>query len=103
MTRTIQSKENPLLEQLQRTLVRLEVALEGGPWLLGEQFTITDICIAPVLHRIEEMGMSALWKADMPRVTDWYRRIKARPSFALAFYPEALLAHYFPQLRELPA
>lgn len=91
------------IEQLQRTLVRLEAALEIGPWLLGEQFTITDICIAPVLHRMEEMGMSALWKADMPRVTDWYRRIKARSSFAIAFYPEARLAHYFPQLRELPA
>jgi len=88
------------IEQLDRSLRRMEKALEAGAWLIGDQFTIADICVLPVLHRMEEMGMAAMWQADMPRVTDWYVRATARPSFAKAIYPEAKLAHIFPALRE---
>lgn len=91
------------IEQLDRSLRRMEKALENGPWLVGERYSIADICVLPVLHRMEEMGMAAMWRADMPRVTDWYGRAIARPSFAAAFYPEAKLAHHFPALREVAA
>lgn len=89
------------IEQLDRSLKRMEKALERGPWLLGAQYTIADICVVPVLHRMAELGMAAMWKSDAPRVADWYARLAARPAFAKAIYPEARLAHYFPQLREL--
>lgn len=89
------------IEQLDRSLRRMEGALERGPWLLGETYSLADICVAPLLHRMAELGMSAMWQADLPRVGDWYRRIAARPAFQAAFYPEARLAHYFPQLREM--
>jgi glutathione S-transferase len=89
------------MEQLDRSIKRLEKALEAGPWLMGTQYTIADICVVPVLHRMAELGMAAMWKADSPRVTDWYGRLSARPAFAKAFYPEARLSHYFPKLREL--
>jgi glutathione S-transferase len=89
------------VEQLDRSLRRMEKALESGDWLLGDQYTIADICVLPVLHRMEEMSMAAMWQADLPRVTDWYARMIARPSFAKAFYPEAKLAYSFPQLRQL--
>lgn len=89
------------IEQLDRSLKRMEKALADGPWLIGEQYTIADICAVPVLHRMAELGMAAMWQADAPRVTAWYARATARPSFAKAFYAEARLAHYFPKLREL--
>ena len=89
------------IEQLDRSLLRMEAALAGGgPWLMGEAYSIADICAVPVLHRMAEMGMDAMWRADRPQVNDWYGRMKARPAFAAAFYPEARLAHYFPQLDE---
>ncbi len=89
------------IEQLERSLVRMEKALEGSRWIVGDQYTIADICIAPVLHRMAEMGMAAMWLADLPGVTAWYERIANRASFEEAFYPEARLSHYFPQLKDL--
>jgi glutathione S-transferase len=89
------------IEQLDRSLRRMETALNANPWLVGRRFTIADICALPVLHRMEEMGMAAMWQADLPRVTDWYARATGRPSFAAAFYPEAKLSHTFPALRSL--
>ena len=88
------------IEQLDRSLRRMEKALEAADWLVGNLFTIADICALPVLHRMDEMGMAAMWQADLPKVTAWYARATARPSFAKAFYPEARLAHSFPQLRQ---
>lgn len=89
------------IEQLDRSIKRMEQALGKGPWLLGEQFTIADICVAPLMHRMAELGMAAMWKADAPLVTAWYRRLKARPAFAKAYYPKARMAYYHPQLEQL--
>ena len=54
------------IKQLDRTIKRMEAALEGGPWLIGAPYTIADIRVAPLLHRMAELGMSAMWKADTP-------------------------------------
>ena len=86
------------IEQLDRSLRRMEKALEAGDWLVGDSYSIADICVLPVLHRMAEMGMAAMWQADLPRVTTWYARATARPSFATAFYPQAKLANVVPDL-----
>ena len=91
------------IDQLDRSLRRMEKAFESGAWIVGDQYSIADICIFPVLHRMTELSMEAMWEADLPRVTDWYRRMTDRPSFAKAFYPEATLAFSMPQLREVKA
>jgi glutathione S-transferase len=31
------------------------------------------------------LGMAPMWERTRPRVTDWFHRIKARPSFKPAF------------------
>jgi glutathione S-transferase len=89
------------IEQLDRAIKRMETALGSGSWLLGEQYTIADICLTPVLHRMEELGMSAMWKADAPGVTAWYDRVTARPAFNKAFYKGARLLDRFPQFSQL--
>lgn len=91
--------ENAML-QLRASIERMEEALSReGPWLVGAQFTIADICVAPLLQRMEELGLSDMW-GDAPAVTDWFARIRARPSFETAFYPGSLLGDVYPQLRE---
>lgn len=90
------------VEQLDRTIKRMEQALHAGPWLLGEQYTIADICVAPLFHRMAELGMGAMWKADAPRVAGWYERMSGRASFKKALYGRARLAYHFPQLASLP-
>ena len=73
------------IRQLKMTVERMDTALAKGPWLVGGQYTIADICVAPLLQRMEDLGMDDLW-ADYPRVGDWFERIKARPAYQTAFY-----------------
>ncbi|MGB0573187.1 MAG: glutathione S-transferase family protein [Alphaproteobacteria bacterium] len=91
--------ENSLL-QLQATVERMEETLNReGPWLIGVQFTIADICLAPLFERMDELTLSDMW-TDAPAVTDWLARIRARPSFETAFYPGSRLAEVYPELWE---
>jgi glutathione S-transferase len=73
------------LDQLQGTIDRMEQTLEDGPWTCGAQYTIADLCLAPLFVRMEDLGMADMW-AGSPRVTRWYERITARSAFQLAFY-----------------
>lgn len=73
------------LDQLQGTIGRMERALEDGAWIIGDQYTIADLCLAPLFVRMQDLGMADLW-AGRPNVTDWYGRITARPAFQKAFY-----------------
>ncbi len=73
------------IRQLKLTIERMEKTLAGGPWLVGEQYTIADICMAPLFQRMEDLGLDDLW-AGAPRVADWFARIRARPAYQAAFY-----------------
>ncbi|MEO7855273.1 MAG: glutathione S-transferase family protein [Rubrivivax sp.] len=88
MGRTGFSKEeiDAALDRLNQSLQRMEASLADGPWLVGEQFTLADVSIMPTVVRMEDLGLAPLW-ADKPRVADWYRRLKARPAFAVAYMP----------------
>lgn len=61
----------------------------GGPWLLGDMFTLADINMIPYLWRIEYLNLIDIWLDDRPQVADWWERAKARPS-AQACIPERL-------------
>lgn len=74
------------LEQLDQALLRMEAALERGPWLNGDDFTLADISMLPTVVRMEDLGLSHLWAARTG-VTGWYRRVRDRPSFAQAYMP----------------
>ncbi len=80
------------IEQLAQSLERMESALAGNAWLVGDCYSIADICMAPLLQRLEDLDMAEMWSADRPRVGEWYARIRARPAYGVAFYPGSLLA-----------
>ena len=69
-------------KKLRWHMERFEAQLKGsgGPWVIGELFTLADICLAPILDRVEYLDKAYLWR-NLPRVTDWYERVKQRPSF----------------------
>lgn len=73
-------------DKLRLTLERMARALETGPWLIGEQFTLADISLVPTLVRLEDLHLWSLWR-DLPAVAGWYARVQARPSFSAAYYP----------------
>jgi glutathione S-transferase len=73
------------MEQLRQTVDRIEAALDRGPWIMGEQLTLAECCVAPLIDRLDDLGMQNLW-AERPRFTRWLARVRDRPSFAQAFY-----------------
>ena len=83
-------------EQIRNTCRRMNDALAKGPWLLGQQFTLADAIVAPLIDRMADLGFSDLWENDFPRVTDWYERIQQRPSFQATFYPGTRMSEFLP-------
>jgi len=82
------------LEQMGNTCKRMDAALANGPWLMGEQFTLADIIVAPLIDRMADLGMEDIWADKYPRVTDWYARIQARPSFQETFYKGTRMSEF---------
>lgn len=66
-----------LEEQLERT---------GGPWILGEMFTLADVSWVVIVERLREADSLHVFLGDgkRPAVTGWWERIKARPSYRIA-------------------
>ena len=64
---------------------RLEDQLKAseGPWIVGAQFTLADVCAAPIFDRIEYLDKEYLWNG-LQKVNWWYARAKMRPSFTSA-------------------
>jgi len=61
---------------------RMEQALESAPWLAGDAYSLADAALTPYINRLRQMTLLEIWRADCPRVMEWYQRIRDRPSFA---------------------
>jgi ganglioside-induced differentiation-associated protein 1 len=67
-------------------LHKMEQALRGSPWLVGQRFSMADIAMAPYVNRLAALSMAGLWETGrLPRVEEWFARVAARDTFAPAF------------------
>ena len=64
--------------RIRPALVHLEGALGPAPWLVGERFTVADICVAECLRYAQ--GHPPLL-AGFPTLAGWLARCQARPAF----------------------
>jgi glutathione S-transferase len=80
------------LDELKRTLARMQEALANGPWLMGQDFTLADIVVMPAIDRLADLGLAGMWEDHFPGVREWYARLQARPSFAKAYAPGSRLS-----------
>lgn len=88
------------LESLKTTVKRMQDALaDGRPWLAGEQLTLADICVLPLLDRTRDLGLEWLW-GDSPQVRNWYVRWTERTSYEAAYYSGSRLSETHADLRE---
>lgn len=63
-------------------LQKMEAALEQSDWLVGDCYSVADLSLTPYVNRLAMLSMSGIWEGGrMPRVTDWFDRIRARPAF----------------------
>ena len=69
--------------RLGAALTKMEQTLKGGRWLAGDAYSLADIAAAPVIDRIERLGMADLWDA-LPGVAGWVARLPAREAYKKA-------------------
>ncbi|MCC2098328.1 MAG: glutathione S-transferase family protein [Hyphomicrobiales bacterium] len=77
-----------------RYLHLMEDALARSPWLAGDAFSIADIALTPYVNRLDMLSMASMWRdGRLPRVEDWFARIRTRPAFEgalIGWIPEKL-------------
>ncbi len=63
-------------------LHKMEEVLQDHDWLAGDNFTFADIAMTPYVNRLDMLSLTPMWEnGRLPKVTEWFERIKARPSF----------------------
>ena len=81
-------------DRLRMTIERMESQLQyGGPWLLGE-YSLADICVIPVMVRLDDIGLSKLW-ADCDKFGEWFSRFLERDALRKTFYFGSLLSEQY--------
>lgn len=83
------AKEKWRMEQMEaaRQHVRAHLAildrhLEGRRYVVGETFSVVEVCYAPFLDFLEAAGVEA-----PPAVAAWHARVQERPSVAMTKLP----------------
>ena len=82
--------------QIRQTCERIEKSIKelGGPWIFGDQFTLVDAQVTPLIDRMEDLGYQTIWE-DLSLMSEWWERIKARPSYSATFYPTSKMSERF--------
>ncbi len=81
-----EAEEADAYATLDHLLDRMEAALTDGPWLLGKDYSLADMAMAPYINRVEVLPRPDMVSAGRrPRVAAWWARMQARPAVAEAF------------------
>jgi len=85
----------------------LEAQLEkhGGPWILGETFSLADVSWLVIFVRLRQVDNEHLFvgEGQRPRCKAYWERLQARPSYAEAIQGHPLIDHGRTRLREAKA
>ena len=73
----------------------MEAALQDSLWISGEDFSLSDVCLAPYFQTLLQFGWTALYEMDSPKVAHWFARCQQRASYVSAVaddFPPELMA-----------
>jgi glutathione S-transferase len=76
------------------TILQMEDVLKNQKWMVGEAFSLADICLAPYFQTLEQFGWNEMY-AGCPNVQDWFQRCQQRSSYKQAVsddFSDVLLA-----------
>jgi glutathione S-transferase len=79
------------IKRLYKMVVDMGAALENGPWLVGNEYTLADIAYAPYITRLDHLKFMGMLDR-FPRVQDWYDRMRSRET-----YQSAIAAYFNPK------
>lgn len=71
-------------KRFEKLLGDMEAALANGRWLAGDEYSLADISYAPYVTRLDHLQLQFLWE-QRPHISDWYDRVRERPSYYDAF------------------
>ncbi|MBM3527730.1 MAG: glutathione S-transferase family protein [Alphaproteobacteria bacterium] len=81
-----QAQLDTALDSVLFTFGRMDEELaRRGPWLAGATYSLGDISMLAIVHRITELFPNRLDRAKFPRLVDWWDRSMARPAAAYAY------------------
>lgn len=67
-------------------LTKMESLLDGHDWLFGDRLTLADLETTPIVVRLLHLGRADLF-AHLPRVTAWFARMQALPTYQAVYAP----------------
>jgi glutathione S-transferase len=66
-------------------LAKMERTLGHGEWLVGDDFTMADIALAPYVNRLAALSLHEMWEnGRYPQLQRWFEALRSRPAFAAA-------------------
>lgn len=57
---------------------------DGRRWIMGENFTLADLNLAPFVARLDGLKLIEPWLAERSHAQRWWQAIKDRPTYAEA-------------------
>jgi glutathione S-transferase len=90
---------NESTSKIKSTADRMDNWIEksSGPYLLGKNISYADICIMPILVRMQDLGMPDLWKGNK-RVSEWFELIQSSETYKQTYCQGALLSQVYSHL-----
>ena len=90
---------NESTSKIKSTADRMEnwIQKSGGPYLLGKDISYADICIMPIIVRMQDLGRPDLWNANK-RVSDWFEIIRSSEIYKQTYCQGSLLSEVYPHL-----
>ena len=73
------------LQYFDRVIGDMERDLSESPWLAGDEISLAEMAMTPYIERLDRLSLTNFWQESWLRVSDWFARIRSRPSFARAF------------------
>jgi glutathione S-transferase len=97
-----QADMDEAMGRLRRGIVRMSewLAQSGGPWIMGDQISLVDLAIMPVIVRMDDILLGHVWD-EYPLVQDWLDRLRQEAAFGATYYHGALLTQKYTHLSRL--
>ncbi|KAF6170527.1 hypothetical protein GIB67_031935 [Kingdonia uniflora] len=83
-------------EHLVKLLEEVEMQLSKTTYLAGDEFTMADVALIPVLARIELLDLEDEYISSRPKVVEYWEVVKQRPSY------KQVIGKYFSGWRKYP-
>ena len=64
-------------------LAQMDHILTEAPWLAGDEYSLADIAMTPLMERLMELNMEGLLGPDRPNLVKWWKRIQDRNSYRI--------------------